>query len=61
MLSELDGTIMDGVYLGERLKWFFPWKGVVAGAEEDEADDGIIEEDDEEVAGDDGKVDKMEE
>ena len=70
-LSELDGTIMDGIFLGEWLKWFLLRRGVAAEAEEDaeegerdvEPDDGsIAEEDDEEAAGDsDRKVDEMEE
>ena len=52
LLSKLDGTIMDGIFPEEQLKQFFPRKGVLADAE-DEADDGGVvaegvEEDDEE-------------
>ena len=61
LLSELDRTIMDSVFPGERLKRFFLRRGVAVGVDEDEAGGGIAEEDDEEVAGDDGKVDEMEE
>ena len=28
MLEELDGTVLEGVFLGERLKRFFPRRGV---------------------------------
>ena len=70
LLSELDGTIMDGIFPAEQLKWFFPRRGVAAEAEEDaeegerdvEPDDGgVAEEGDEEVAGNDGKVNEIEE
>ena len=72
LLSELDGTIMDGVFPGERLKRFFPRRGVAAdaedeadaeaAAEEDDAGGGVAEEDGEEAADDgDGKEDEMEE
>ena len=76
---------MDGVFPKERLKQFFPRRGVAVDAEEDgrdvkpddgsvaeedaeegerdvEPDDGgIAGEDDEEVAGNDGKIDEIEE
>ena len=71
---------MDGIFLREQLKRFFPRKDVAAGTEEDKAGDGVAEEDaeegerdvepedggvmkedDEEVAGDNGKVDETEE
>ena len=28
MLEELDSMVLEGVFLGERLKWFFPRRGV---------------------------------
>ena len=49
LLSELDGTAMDGVFPGERLKRFFPRRGVTA-----EAEGELAEEDDEEMAETDG-------
>ena len=70
LLSELDGTIMDGVFPGEQLKRFFLRRGVAVKAEEDaeegerdvELDDsGVAEEGVEEVAGDHRKVNEMEE
>ena len=74
LLSELDGTIMDGIFPGEQLKRFFLRRGVAADAEVEEdaeagerdvePDDGSIAagaKEDEGVVGDDGKVDKMEE
>ena len=50
MLAELDGTVLSGVYLGERLKEFFPQRGIdrqgVEGFEEsdgsDEAEENVV-------------------
>ena len=60
LLSEFDGIVIAGIFLGEWLKHFFPRTGVTAGTEEDEAGGSIMEEDNEEVVGNNGKVDEME-
>ena len=43
MLAELDGTALSGIYPGERLKEFFPWRGIdqqgVEGFEESDGSD----------------------
>src|SRR5258705_7145652 len=56
LLSELDGTAIDGVFPGERLKQFFPRRGVAADAEveeevteeDDNVDGSVVDGDDEE-------------
>ena len=29
LLNELDETQLKGTYVGDRIKWFFPWEGIL--------------------------------
>ena len=49
MLEELDGTVLEGVFPGERLKRFFPRQGVDDEEEKDTNKEGEVNEEEEVV------------